>query len=373
MKFSVDKDVLVEAISWTARSLPNRPPSPVLAGVRITASENGEIEFVSYDYEVSAASKFPAEIEETGSILVSGKLLADISRALPNKQVEFQLTGAKVEIVCGTSRFSLATMPVDEYPSIPRIPDLIGQVSTTELSHAVYQVSVAASKDDTLPLLTGIRMEIENEKISLLATDRYRLALKELTWQPANPNFEAVALIRSRTLNDVAKSLTASSDITIGLSESDLIGFDAVSRTATSTLIEGDYPQVRRLFPDETPIEAVVESQLILDAVKRVSLVVDRNTSIRLNFSQGQLVLEAGQGENAQASEAIEAILTGDDIAVAFNPQYLADGISAVDSKFVKFGFTDANKPVQFMGQDELASEAKTDYRYLLVPIRFNN
>jgi DNA polymerase-3 subunit beta len=374
MRFRVDRDVLADAVTWTARSLPTRPPVPVLAGVRLEADTTGTVQLSSFDYEVSARSQIPADVSEAGSVLVSGRLLAEISRALPDKPVDVVLEGTKVVVTCGASRFTLLTMPVEDYPNLPVMPPTTGTVDGDELTHAVAQVSVAASRDDTLPLLTGVRVEIEGEKVTLLATDRYRLALRELTWKPSSPDISTVALVRARTLSDAAKSLGSAGSVTVALSTGsgvDMIGFEAAGRQTTSLLVDGDYPAVRRLFPDETPIHAVVGTHALADAAKRVALVAERNTPIRLSFSEGQVVLDAGQGDDAQASEALEATLVGEDISVAFNPQFLLDGLGALSTTFVRLSFTHPNKPVEFTGQETLDGEDNPEYRYLLVPIRF--
>ncbi len=374
MKFRVERDVLADAVTWTARSLPTRPPVPVLAGVRIEADAAGTLHLSSFDYEVSARSEIAAEVSEPGTVLVSGRLLAEISRALPAKPVDVVLDGTKVTVTCGASRFTLLTMPVEDYPALPSMPPLSGTIDGDALTQAVAQVTVAASRDDTLPLLTGVRVEIEGEKITMLATDRYRLALRELTWNPASPDISATALVRARTLSDAAKSLGGGAQVNIALASGsgvDLIGFEAGGRHTTSLLVEGDYPAVRRLFPDETPIHAVVATQALSDAAKRVALVAERNTPIRLSFTEGQVVLDAGQGDDAQASEALEASLVGDDISVAFNPQFLLDGLGALTTEFVRLSFTHPNKPVEFTGQTTLEGDDIQQYRYLLVPIRF--
>jgi len=374
MKFRVERDVLADAVTWTARTLPTRPPVPVLAGVRIEADTSGTIGLSSFDYEVSARSQIPADVLEGGTVLVSGRLLAEIARALPDKPVDVALEGTKVVVTCGASRFTLLTMPVDEYPTLPVMPAVAGVVDGEEFTHAVAQVSVAASRDDTLPLLTGVRVEIEGERVTLLATDRYRLALRELSWKPATPGFESIALVRARTLSDVARALGGSGSITVSLSTGggvDLIGFEGAGRQTTSLLVDGDYPAVRRLFPDETPIHAVVAKQALTEAAKRVALVAERNTPMRLSFTEGQVALEAGQGDDAQASEALESTLVGEPISVAFNPQFLLDGLGALDSPYVRLSFTHPNKPVEFTGQAEADGEDSQAYRYPLVPIRF--
>ncbi len=311
MKFRVERDVLAEAVTWTARSLPTRPPVPVLAGVRIEADAAGTLHLSSFDYEVSARSEVAAEVSEPGTVLVSGRLLAEISRALPAKPVDVVLEGTKVTVTCGASRFTLLTMPVEDYPALPVMPPVTGTIDGDALTQAVAQVTVAASRDDTLPLLTGVRVEIEGERITMLATDRYRLALRELTWTPATPDYSAVALVRARTLSDAAKSLGGSAQVERRSRHRRRRRTSSASRPAAGTprrcLVEGDYPPVRRLFPDETPIHAVVATQALVDAAKRVALVAERNTPIRLSFSEGQVVLDAGQGDDAQASEALEA------------------------------------------------------------------
>ncbi|SNS97907.1 DNA polymerase-3 subunit beta [Micrococcales bacterium KH10] len=376
MKFSLERDVLAEAVTWTARTLPQRPPAPVLSGVLIKSAENGAISLATFDYEVSARSEVPAEVTEPGTILVSGKLLAEISRALPNKPVEVTTEGSKASLVCGASRFTLLTMPVEEYPTLPELPELVGSIDSDEFTHAVAQVTVAASKDDTLPLLTTVRVEVEEDTITLLATDRYRLALREIKWQPAQPGLSTAALVRARTLSEAAKSFGSAGRVDVGLQVGggmDRIGFMAGGRVTTSQLEDGDYPHVRRLFPESTPIQAIVDTQALIDATKRVALVAERNSPIRLSFSEGQVVLDAGQGDDAQASEVLEAELTGEEISVAFNPHYLLDGLTALGEPFVRLGFTHPNKPVEFLGQKSVDGDVVDDYRYLLVPIRFTS
>lgn len=375
MKFSVERDVLADAVAWASRAVPHRPPVPVLAGVLIEADQSGSVTLSSFDYEVSARGVFPADVETAGSVLVSGRLLRDIATALPHKPVQFSLDGTKVSVTCGASRFSLATMPVDQYPALPSVPDVSGVVDGAELLAAAAQVQSAASRDETLPILTGVRVEIEGENISLLATDRYRLALRELTWKPAKTDISAVALLRAKTLADTAKAL-GSGDVEISLSSGqgvDLVGFSAGGLVTTSLLMDGEYPQVRRLFPDSSTITAVVSTSELIEATRRVALVAERNSAVRLAFQEGEVVLSAGQSDDAQASEALEATVDGGEITVAFNPAYLLDGLQALDAPYVRLGFTQDTKPVDFVGLDSADGTPKSHFRYLLVPIRISS
>ena len=376
MKFRVERDTLADAVTWVARGLPARPPVPVLAGVLLTVdADAGTITLSAFDYEVSAKISVPADIEEGGTVLVLGRLLADISRNLPNKPIDVELAGNKVEVSCGSSRFSLLQMPVADYPSLPVAPESSGTIDGHAFTQAVSQVSVAADRGDTLPILTGVRLEIDGEKMALLATDRYRLAMRELTWRPSSPNTSYVGLIPARTLNETARSLGAAASVDLALGTTDgndgLIGFEAGSRRTTSRLLDGEYPKVTSIFPTSTDTEAVVATAALVEAVKRVSLVAERNTPVRLRFAEGQVTIEAGTGEDAQASEAVAAEITGPESEIAFNPHFLLDGLGAVGTPFSRLSFTQASRPAVLSGQAEEDGEADTSYRYVLMPVRF--
>ncbi|PZO56625.1 MAG: DNA polymerase III subunit beta, partial [Pseudoxanthomonas suwonensis] len=274
---------------------------------------------------------------------------------------------------CGSARFALATLPVEEYPQLPAMPEVAGSVPADVFAEAISQVTVAASKDDTLPLLTGVKIEISGETMTLMSTDRYRLAMRELTWNPATPGAELTALVRARTLHEVARSLSTGGSVDIALStegSANLIGFEAGGRRTTSTLVDGDYPPVRRLFPDSTPITAVVATGPLIDAVKRVSLVAERNTPVRLSFTEGQVALEAGAGDDAQASEVLEAQLDGEDLVVGYNSGFLLDGLGALGTEFARLTFTDSIKPSVMAGQESLEGSPSSSYKYLIMPMR---
>lgn len=377
MKFRVERDTLADAVTWVARGLPARPPVPVLAGVLLSAdADAGTITLSAFDYEVSAKITVDADVEETGTVLVLGRLLADISRNLPNKPIEVESSGNKVEVSCGSSRFSLLQMPVGDYPSLPVAPEASGSIDGHAFTQAVAQVSVAADRGDTLPILTGVRVEIEGDRMTLLATDRYRLAMRELTWRPNSSEVSYIGLIPARTLSETARALSASASVDLALgSEGNcgdgLIGFEAGARRTTSRLLDGEYPKVTSIFPTSTDTEARVSTPELVEAVKRVSLVAERNTPVRLRFADGQVTIEAGTGEDAQASEAVGAEITGPDIEIAFNPHFLLDGLGAVGAPFTRLSFTQASRPAVLSGQAEENGEVDTAYRYVLMPVRF--
>lgn len=384
MKFRVERDVLADAVAWTARALPLRPSAPVLAGLLIEAgSVDGAdgLQLSTFDYETSARATLNADVSEEGRALVSGRLLADICRSLPNKPVDMSIEGPKVTLTCGSARFSLQTMPVEDYPSLPSMPESRGRVKSELFAHAVGQAVTAAGRDDMLPVLTGVRIEMDGSTISMLATDRFRLSQRELEWDPATPDLSAAALVPAKVLADTAKSLTGGSEISIALSTSGtgegIIGFEGSAgggvRRTTTRLLDGEFPKVRSLFPSEHLTLARVDRAVLIDAVKRVALVAERNTAVQMSFADSVLTLDAGSGEEAMASESIEARVTGDDLTTGFNPQFLLDGLTALEEQYVELAFTTASKPVVLSGVDSLDADstgADSSFKYLLMPRR---
>ncbi|NPC98781.1 DNA polymerase III subunit beta [Nocardioides sp. zg-DK7169] len=375
MKFRVERDVLADAVAWAARSLPVRPSAPVLAGLLIEANDEGLV-LSTFDYETSARATLRADVTENGRALVSGRLLSDICRSLPAKPVDMVIDGARVSLTCGSARFSLQTLPVDEYPSLPDMPTATGTVQSDVFAHAVAQAVTAAGRDDMLPVLTGVRIEIEGSTISLLATDRFRLSHRELGWDPRTPDESLAALVPAKVLGETAKSLTAGSEVTIALAAGGagegIIGFEGASaggvRRTTTRLLDGEFPKVRSLFPSEHQTVAKVKKSDLVESVKRVALVAERNTAVQLKFSDGVVTLDAGSGDEAQASESIEAEIDGEDIVTGFNPQFLLDGLTAIDEDHVELAFTQSSKPVVISGSREDGTTPA--FRYLLMPRR---
>lgn len=385
MKIRLDKDVLADAVQWAARSLPTRPSVPILAGLLIKASGQ-EVTLSSFDYETSARITVPAEVSEEGTVLVSGRLLADISRSLPSKPVTLTSDTGRVELVCGSARFTLQTLPVADYPDLPTMPEGTGTVKSEDFSRAVAQVVVAAGRDDLLPVFTGVRVEIDGDQLSLLATDRYRMALKELSWSPTSPQESTSALVPARVLNETAKSMTSADVLTIALAASGgegLIGFESQSpqgtRQITTRLLDGEFPKVRHLMSVQAALSVRASTLDLISAVKRVSLVAERNTSLRMTIGDGTITLEAATGDQAQASEALAAIVenhTGGEPAITaagFNPHYLTDALSALDAPYVRFAFTAPGKPCLVTGLSELEGDQIDDYKHVIMLMRLPN
>ncbi len=375
MKFVVDREPLIDAVNWVARSLSSRPIQTALLGIKLEVSE--KITLTGSDLETSTKAVIPADISKKGTVLVPGRLLAEIARSLPAKPISFVLDGSRVLVTAGSAKFTLPTLPVNEYPTLPGLPDTAGEIDSDTFATAVNQAAVAAGKDDSLPTLTGVHIEINKNTITLAATDRYRLAVKEISWQPSNSDIETATLIRARTLSDAAKSLVSSKKVTFALSATNsnekLVGFVSDEKTMTSRTLEGTFPPFRHLLPSESTAEAVIEVAPLLDSVRRVALVTDKTVPLRLSFSKDNLRLEAGAGDDAQATENLDINYTGEEINIAFNPTFLTDGLQAINSQFVHIAFTGDKKPAVLAGRSEADGATNTSYKYLLMPMRYTS
>jgi DNA polymerase III subunit beta len=370
MKFRVERDAFAEAVAWTARSLPSRPTVPVLAGVLLSTTDDA-LSVSVFDYEVSAQADVEVTVADPGQVLVSGRLLADISRSLPAHPVDVVAEGSRVTISCGSSRFTLPTMPIEDYPRLPTMPTVAGTVDSSVFAQAVGQVAVAAGRDDTLPMLTGVRLEIDGERLTLAATDRYRLAVRELTWTPADSSAApADVLVPARTLAEAAKSFSGSTEVTIALSSTGvgegIIGFSGSRRRTTSRLLDAAFPPYRSLLPSEFAMTAEIDTAALVEAVKRAALVTDRGTPVRMDFSAGSVALSAGAEDEGRAEEQLEAEFDGEELVSAFNPSFLLDGLTALDSATSRLLFTSGSKPVVIRP----AGEDTGSYTYLIQPVR---
>ena len=374
MKFLVEPNELVDAVNWVAKSLSSRPIKPELLGIMIDVDTS--ITLTGSDLETSTKAILKAEISAKGKVLVPGRLLAEIARSLPNKPITFTLDGNRVLVTAGTAKFTLPTLSVSEYPSLPELPETAGVIPSDVFAHAVNQVAIAAGKDDSLPTLTGVHIAINHNKITLAATDRYRLAVRELNWQAKNAEVEVNTLVRARTLADAGKSLTAHSQVTLALSPTGsnerLVGFLSELKTMTSRTLDGSFPPFKHLIPTDSVAEATIEVAPFLDSVHRVALVTDKTVPLRLIFANNALQLEAGAGEDAQATEELEIIYSGEPINIAFNPQYLTDGLQAIGTPYVQINFTGASKPAVLTGKHELSGTRDLSYQYLLMPMRYS-
>lgn len=378
VKFHVNRDVFSEAVSFVVKLLPQRNPQPILAGVLIEASEAG-LSLAAFDYEASARTTIDATVDEPGTILVHGRLLSEIASRLPNAPIQIEVDpDGGILLTCGSARFTLSSMPVQEYPAIPEVTGDSGLVPAEDFATAIAQVAFAASRDDVTPVLTGVQLEVNGNSLSLVATDRYRVALREIPWDGGNSASDEpmTALVPARTLQEVGKTFAHGGDISIafsGAGDREIIAFTAGNKTVTSLLIKGNFPPVRRLFPEQNEHHAVVNTAELIEAVRRVSLVLDRSAPLRFTFTNDSVSMDASGTEQARATESVDANMVGEDVTLGLNPQYLLESLSAVRSEFARITFTsseNANKlsPVLVTPQTSVDKGGAETFKYLLQP-----
>ena len=400
MELVVSHEAFADAVAWAARSLPARPTSAILGGLLLRAGtdvESGgaglgsgttaaELMTVSgFDYETSATAGAVARVAVGGSVLVSGRLLAEITRALPRDEVAITTMGSKVVIACGGYEYTLQSMPIDDYPHLPAMPASVGDVSAALLTAAVAQVAVAAGRDEALPFLTGLRIELGSDTLRFVATDRYRLAVREIPWTTST-DVGGAALVPARIVQELTRSLPGSSRVGVALSGMDgsggagagegLIGFSTADRESTARLLDGEFIKYDRIFPSSYAGCAVVETAPLVQAVKAIALVAERNAPLRLAFSAGSVRVEASSGDTAQATVTLDAAFDGEDFALAANPAYLLDGLNSLHAPYAQLSFTTSTKPAVLTGRSDSYANpedpmaAELGYRYLFLPLR---
>jgi DNA polymerase-3 subunit beta len=371
MKFQADREVLGEAISFVVRLMSPKPQLPQLSGVLITAGNN-EVVLSIFDYEVSAKVSIAAAVDTQGKVLVQGRLLAEIVSKLPGETVSLNLQESRLQLTSGSSKFTLSSMSLSDYPEIPAMPASTGSVSATDFAHAVSQVAVAASREEVTPVLTAVMVTASAKELTLVATDRFRVAVKNLPWTGAA--VEKELLVPARVLTEIAKTFSHDGDLEIafGQGEKEVVGFSAGNKSVSSATIKGKYPPVMQLFPSEIGNFAVLNTHDLLDATKRVALVVDREKPLRYKFQSSEAVLESIGSDVAEASEQVACSLTGEETVVSLRPQFLSDALSGIESENVRIGFTsnpnNPNKPGPVLISASDSKQTSPDFKYLLQP-----
>lgn len=351
-------------MAWAARVLPTRPVVPVLSGLMIEATD--ELSLAAFDYDVSAQARIEADVAEPGKVLIPGRLLAEISRSLPAEDVEIVTEGPEAVLTCGSAEFGLITMPVEDFPTLPTMPPGIGAVGGGVFASAVNQVAPASSRDDTLPMLTGIRVDIEGDTVAMAATDRYRIAARDFTWRPVRPDVAVSAMVPARVLLEVAKSLRGG-EVSIAMGDG-VAGFESVGRSTTVRLLDEQFIDYRTRLTADWSMRADVRVTPFVEAIKRVALVAERNTAIRLTFSKNQVLIQAGGGDIGRGTEVADCELRGgDEIQIAFQSQFLLDGLTGVETELARINLESSTRPALIQ---DVPGDAEPAYRYLVMSLR---
>lgn len=375
MKFQVNRDVLAEAVSFAARMLQSKPTSQILSGMRLVADANS-LQISVFDHDVSAQTDIVANVDESGTALVSGRLLNEIIGRLPNQPVTFVIDGTKAVLTCGTSKFELATLPIAQYPTLPPVPPVTGTIDGEAFISATRRVSVASAKDSTRPFQKGIQLKATSTSVTFTAADPNRIARCQVQWLGKNVPDETSAVVLTKTMQDIEKTFANLGEISISISpEGGMVAFQAKNRTVTTVVLNiENYPDIDQYFPTNLEESAIINKQDLIDATRRVELVVNESEdTIRYAFEDGLVNLDSTSSEN-NASESVQATLNGNPTSLRFKPWLFHDGLSQITSEFVKIEFTKNQRDPARPGPIIMSSQTSKDaaspdtYRYLLNP-----
>lgn len=373
MAAQMSRSEFANILMWVSRALPARPTTPALAGIRLVIKD-GVLTASAFDYEQSTAGTLPVTGPDMEG-LVSGRLLTDVIKSLAGQDVTMDITadGSRLTLESGRSRFALPLMSTADYPDLPAVPAALGTVTGSVLADAVRCTTAAAGTDNALPVLTAISVHANPSTgiLTLAATDRYRLATTKLSYTPAEDLTEEMTfLIPAKVLESYTKAFADADQITVhhGGDTNALFGVTGENRTATTRLLDGQFPAYEPLIPTTFAATAVVDRVDLIGAVRRVMLVAERTQALRLVFDTGTLDITFGDAKtaNQSAAENIECDFTGDEeMAISFNPAYLIDGLAHISTETVNIGLVAPGKPAL------LTADSPTDvYRYLLMPTR---
>lgn len=361
MKFRCERDVLLDALSTTGRAVGGRAGNVALSGLHLELTGDS-LRVTGSDLDLTISQQLTVAGDTDGVVVIPSKLIADIVRALGPGAVDVVVEGDEVQITAGRSEFSMRTIPADDFPrlGIPEGDEVT--LNAADLSDALKQVVKAASGDDSRPILTGVLLAAEGEGLRLVSTDSYRLAVRDLPGTSVLTGDQSV-LVPSRALAELNRVFGENESVALRLGERDA-SFVVGGTQVVTRLIEGEFPNYRGLIPDTYPNELTVNRSELLDAVRRVRLMAQEATPIRLNMRADTLELVAVTQDVGQAQETLDASYNGDELTVAFNPDYLIDGIEVTPGEEITLQTVDPLKPAVMRGADS------ADFLYLLMPVR---
>ncbi len=364
MKMSIARGELLDALSVVSRGLSSRTTLPILSGIHLSATTTGVV-LQATDLEVSIKTSCKAKVEESGQSVLPGKLLTDVVRSLPEAAITIDTSKPGTALVtCGQSSFSMKTLSPDDYPKFPVVAaDQTITLPTNVFSHVVHQVAKSVSRDETRPVLTGILVVVEAGMLRMVATDSYRLCVREVPVEGVVGEIELV--VPGKAMEDVAKLTGSNETVSLGVAENQVI-FSFGDTTFISRRIEGSFPNYRQLLPKEHTTRATVDRVEFLEAVKRVSLMAQHSTPLRIRISVAEhnMTLSATTQDVGDATEDIQITPEGEDVEIAFNHAYLMDGVAVSEGDSVALEVTSPLKP------GVLKPVEGDGFVYLLMPVR---
>lgn len=362
MKFRCEREILADALTTAGRAATNRSGTlPVLSGVRLDVSD-GQLTVTGTDLELTIRLSVPVHADRDGSAVVPARLVADIVKALPPGAVDVTVTDEEMSISAGRSQFSVRPLSLSDYPAQVETDAEPVTLSSQQVGDALRQVVRAASTDDARAVLTGVLMASDDDGLKMVATDSYRLAVRELPQSSMLAAGQKV-LVPGRALAELQRVLSSESELTVRLGAREAV-FEVGGTRLTTRLIEGEYPNYRNLLPSSYPNTLTVNREALLEALRRVKILAQDSTPVRLALGGDTLRLTAITQDVGNAHEEIDASYEGTEMTVAFNPDYLAAGVEAVEGEEVTLSTLDPMKPAVLRGVGH------DDYLYLLMPVR---
>ena len=364
MKFRSERDSLAEALATAGRAVASRGASAVLSGLLLQC-EGNQLTVTGTDLDLAIRVQFEVIGIADGSAVVPAKLAADIVRSLEPGALTIEATEDRVDIAAARSHFGIRAYPAAEFPNVAAASAPMSAIDASALAEGLRQVVRASSNDDARPLLTGVLFTTTDNVLRMVATDSYRLALRDLAVNTGKVSDEDI-LVPARSLTELQRLTNAAQEgATVGIAASkNEISFTTGNVTISTRLLEGTYPDYRQLIPDSYPNQLVLGKESLMGALRRVRLLVrDNTTPVRLSMRAGGVDITV-QSADGDASETVDGDFTGDDFTIAFNPNYLIDGIDAILSDEVLIESTDASRPAT------VRSAEQADFRYLLMPVR---
>jgi DNA polymerase III subunit beta len=362
LRITVPRDELASRLAVVARAVSTRTTVLVLGGIQLRA-EAGRLHLAATDMELSLRASVEAAVEGEGTVVVPGRLLLDIARSLPDGDVsiEHRPEEAVVVLAAGSANYRLHTYSAEDFPRLPDVDTVpLHSIDRDALAETVSRVGRSASRDESRPVLTGILVRFEPSKLVMAATDSYRLAVKETAVDTSFPELEAI--IPARALQELTRIAAVSDDVQLGMHDNHAV-FGADGVWLTTRRIDGQFPNYRQLLPEQFEHEVVLPRDEALDVVRRVSLMAQRNSPLRLRFADGELTVSAVTQDVGEAKESLPAPYTADALEIGFNAEFLRDGLESVTSDTVKFKLISPLRPAVLEGDSD-------DYVYLIMPIR---
>jgi DNA polymerase III subunit beta len=362
LRITASKDELAARLATVARGVSTRTAVLVLGGIQLRA-EGGRLHLAATDMEVSLRASLDAQVADEGTVVVPGRLLLDIARSLPDSEVtiEHRPDEAVVVVSAGTANYRLHTYSAEDFPRLPDVDAVpLNTVDRDALVETIGRVGRSASRDESRPVLTGILVRFEPGKVVMAATDSYRLAVKETPVEGTLPELEAI--IPARALQELARIASGAEDVQLGLLDNHVV-FGADGTWLTTRRIDGQFPNYRQLLPEQFEHELQLPREELLEVVRRVSLMAQRNSPLRLRFAEGELTVSAVTQDVGEARESLPAPYASDPLEIGFNAEFLRDGLDSVDADTIKFKLISPLRPAVLTGDTD-------DYVYLIMPIR---